>query len=718
MKVLDALRKAIVFSRPGEEPLSRPIQSEADIADVGRGYEMRLQGDMADQDMVVSVVNFLATNVQSAHPRVSRKEIDGLNPVPDHQLVVLLNDPNPDHTGIELMQATIGSLAVHGEAFWRKVRSRAGLVVELYYTPCKLMTTVLSDDTALISHYEYQSGRGLNRTRLEREDVVHFRFSISDDNQAKGLSPLRSIDLELYTDRKAAEYTGDLLRNGMNTTLLTPEPVEGNPMPEPALERLRAYFRRLGRGSRRGEVEVIGGPMRSQQLGYSPSEMNLRELRRIPEERLSSHANLPAVVLGLGAGLDRSTFANFAEAKEMAYEGKVVPSLDAIAATIQKYLLPDFESDPRQFVVDFDLSKVRILQEDTTKKATRLKEQLTAGGITVAEYRTGLGYEVNPGDDVYLRPIGVIEVPASGTRFVEPGSVPPSQQQTGPPPEPDDDDEDETAAFTPDSDMGDVKAAPYQEAIIEAIKRDRDRLMEIWQPALIAHFEEFGVLVASIADDYLKDTAVEVKQELDPEDIRIVNEIIDDLTQRGEYQAWINRAEALWGQHYLRTATMTVDTINAVLELGVQLPDPVSRRIISEGGTRMGLLDIPEDTRRGLFQALHDGRVAGEGPLQLSRRIRQYVPAGRYQNAGTAYRALVIARTETRYAQNISSLETYRLSPRIRAMLCFDAQAGRTDADCTDRNGREFSYDDAMLITSAEHPNGTLDWAPIYGQPI
>ena len=51
-----------------------------------------------------------------------------------------------------------------------------------------------------------------------------------------------------------------------------------------------------------------------------------------------------------------------------------------------------------------------------------------------------------------------------------------------------------------------------------------------------------------------------------------------------------------------------------------------------------------------------------------------------------------------------------------RALLCFDAQLGPTDADCTERDGQEFNFADAQLLTANEHPNGSLDWAPVYGR--
>ena len=75
----------------------------------------------------------------------------------------------------------------------------------------------------------------------------------------------------------------------------------------------------------------------------------------------------------------------------------------------------------------------------------------------------------------------------------------------------------------------------------------------------------------------------------------------------------------------------------------------------------------------------------------------------------------MIARTETKWAQNESSLRAYEQSPDIKKVIAFDAQLGpdRSDPDCIARNGREFLIKDARQEMGREHPNGTLSFAPV-----
>ena len=107
--------------------------------------------------------------------------------------------------------------------------------------------------------------------------------------------------------------------------------------------------------------------------------MDLKALRRIPEERVTAVFGLPAIVAGLGAGLDRSTFANFKEAREAAYESNIIPTQRLLGAELKTQLLADFVGETDTWDLEFDLARVRVLQEDEDAKHTRARGDFAAG---------------------------------------------------------------------------------------------------------------------------------------------------------------------------------------------------------------------------------------------------------------------------------------------------------------------------------------------------
>jgi hypothetical protein len=99
----------------------------------------------------------------------------------------------------------------------------------------------------------------------------------------------------------------------------------------------------------------------------------------------------------------------------------------------------------------------------------------------------------------------------------------------------------------------------------------------------------------------------------------------------------------------------------------------------------------------------------------MSRQIRSMIPAGPWSTS--KIRADVIARTETKWAQNVSSMTVYRAALNVTHIRVFDAQLGDTDADCEEINGKVFTIDEASGIEPLDHPNCTRSFAPVVNRP-
>jgi HK97 family phage portal protein len=372
--------------------------------------------------IVGGCVNWMAKTFPEADLSVQRydQETQQMVATLDHPMRLLLNRPNPHFSGRLLRMAICTDFVVTGNAYVIKVRSADGTVVQLWWAPSSTLTpasTKRSQDTAygsteeaaFISHYDYSVGSGQSATEIPVDDVIHFRYGISPDNTKLGRSPLASVFRELFTDDEAANFTAALLRNSAIPGVVL-APGEGvGAVNEEDLNQIRDRWSDQFGSDNRGRLMIMRGATKVTTVSFSPQEMNLRELRRIPEERVSGALGVPAIVAGLGAGLDRSTFANMAEAREMAWESGLIPIQSLIADDLTAQLLPDFDDDPTASVV-FDYSNIRVLQADQTDMARRWRE-LVAGSIAKrSEARAALNLPVEPGDDVFLMPMNVIEV--------------------------------------------------------------------------------------------------------------------------------------------------------------------------------------------------------------------------------------------------------------------------------------------------------------------
>ncbi len=366
-------------------------------------------GDGRGNSIIVACLNWLCRTFPEAPLVLFEKRGTEREPILDHPLLDLLEHPNDYYSGELLWSATVADWML-GNAYWLKVRSGARRVVQLWWVPSSMMEPRWPDNgSAFISHYDYTvNGRTI---RVETTDVVHFRNGIDPDNIRKGLSPIGSLTREIYTDDEGANYSASLLSNlGIPGLLVSPDTEDGE-ITQPEADRMKIELEQKFGGDNRGRTAVFGSKVRATVLSFSPQQMATRDLRRIPEERVTAVFGVAAVVVGLGAGLDRSTFANFAEAREAAYEGTIIPGKRLLLGVVRTQLLPDF-SDPKRYVLEWDYSGVRVLQEDQDKLHARIRENVRAGLLTINEGRQVLGFDQAPDGDVWLLPSSVAVTPA------------------------------------------------------------------------------------------------------------------------------------------------------------------------------------------------------------------------------------------------------------------------------------------------------------------
>jgi len=326
-------------------------------------------------------------------------------------LLDLLERPNPYYNGTTLFKAVIADLMLNGTGYILKVRSATGKVVQLWWAPESTMEPKgdRDDPTVFISHYEYTPGTTPRPLRVE--DVIQFRDGIDPANPRKGLSAMKALVREIFTDDEAANMTASLLRNmGVPGVVIAPK---AGTIPLDAAERIKESWLEKFSGDKKGEPLVLQGDSSVQTFGFSPEQMQLRALRGIPEERITAVLGVNAAVVGLGAGLATTKVgATLKEYREEAFEGLIIPMYREMGSELTHQLLPDFHRDARQYRLVYDLTKVRVLQEDEVKRSERIGNLTTQGLLRVAEGRRALGYPVLPEHEIYLRPINLMTVPA------------------------------------------------------------------------------------------------------------------------------------------------------------------------------------------------------------------------------------------------------------------------------------------------------------------
>jgi HK97 family phage portal protein len=673
-------------------------------------------GDMLDASVVMAPVMWLQRALPEATLALrERKQGGKIEPVEEHEMLDLIRNPNPHYGDIALWNGTIADYALFGNAYWLKVRDLSGTLRELWWVPQFMMEPKAGlDGSQFLSHYEYNSGTGAGRVYLDPADVVHFRNGLNPRDLRRGLAPMQSVIREIFADLESSNFVASLLRNmGVPGVVISPK---AGSMPSPDdVEATKAWFQQTFSGDGRGGTLVMGAPTDVQPYGFNPQQMNLSEARDVAEERVCAALGIPAAVVGFGAGLQQTQVgATMEELRKLAWNNGVLPLGRALADELQRSLLPDFakRGRPRRLELFWDAGGVLALSEDEDKQVERKLKEFQAGAITLYDYLIETGRDADESHRYYLRPIAMLEVPiAVAGRGRQPTADPqlaardpqmPAKSLPAP-------------AQKANNLLEDYLPANAREASPDAIargerlalmlRRDERGHREAFSAVLMPLFEGWGDSVSRIAADVLRARGEKVFAKNDSD---LIRQIIDLLN----LEAWEEGLSSRYQAQYLAIARKTAAALEEA-GFGTGLPDPVMRQIIATGGSRAGLIDVDAQTRQAIFDALAEGRAQGEGVQALANRIANQVEGGHWGNAET--RARVIARTETKHAQNISTLEAGRAAG-VTEYVVFDGRFGapRSELSHIARDGKIVSAADARIMADNMRPNCTLSFAPYF----
>ncbi|KKM86471.1 hypothetical protein LCGC14_1278670 [marine sediment metagenome] len=617
-------------------------------------------GDGSKSNIVVACVNWMARTFPEAPLMVFEERPDGTREKRvGHPMAEKVERPNPFYSGVLMWMATIVDWNTSGNAYWLKVRSASGEVVQLWWAPSFTMEPKWPQDgQTFISHYEYKPDPARQPIPIEPRNVVHFRYNIDPLNVRKGLSPLRSLMREIFTDEEAANFTAALMRNlGVPGVVIAPEGAEAKPPTKEVADDIKDKFKATFGGDKRGEPMVMSGPTKVSVLSFSPEQMNLRDLRRIPEERTTAVFGVAAVVVGLGAGLDRATFTNFGEAREAAYEGNMIPTQRLMAADLRIQLLPDFE-ESRTANVGFDLTYVRVLQPDANSKIERLNKMVNGGWMQVSVAQREADMPVDEGQEVYLRPMNVLETRTGEARPSLPG-------QNG---------------------QKAVKGAgfPEQMGLIRA------RLAERFTPPLVEFFEGQARRVLGRLPKGIK-AAFNVNQLLPDAEDDLLAEALRPLWLTAMGEGWKTAGSSFGLEGEFDDGNVHVITSVAQAPARARRINDGTRKTVAEA------FDLGESRGYTLDQVI-DG-VPADDFAGIGARVEEY-----YRD-----RPGSIALTEAMWATNAGAASLYRKSG-MQMVQMIDNPAHEP---CASRNGRVVTIDAGMAATGSEHPNGTLSLVPV-----
>lgn len=377
-----------------------------------QAIDLRKVGDGLSNSAAFGVVQSLATAYSEPPIREFEWSDGQWSIVENSPAAALLDEPNP-HMELELLAAyEVAAIAATGSAFYHKLRNQLGQVLSLWpLYPAFMSPVTPQDGSEYQTGWEYQVPGG-QKVIIPMEDVVHRRWAVDRTDHRKGWAPLREVLLEIMQDQEAARFSTSLLVNmGVPGVVLSPKDPDDPGPDDPAA--VAQEFKSKFSGQKVGEPFVSSGSLDVQMVSFSPDQMDLSVLRRVPEERITAALQWPAILANLGAGLDRATYSNAGELREFATEQRLVPMWNLGGKQWTRQLLRDRSFGPPNLnrQLRFDLSDVRALAKDEKDEVDKMNVGVQGGWVSVAEARRVLDLPVVPTDEVYLRGVSQEAIP-------------------------------------------------------------------------------------------------------------------------------------------------------------------------------------------------------------------------------------------------------------------------------------------------------------------
>jgi Phage portal protein len=376
--------------------------------------------ELDNSSLIMAIVNWTGVNLAEALPVVFKPDgkgvlqIDVGNPAAD-----LIRRPNPFFTWADYCQAGAFDWWM-GDWYMKKVRNGiTGQLLELWYIPKLLieprwpfdgkspevpLNEVEGDPAeAFISHYQYNQP-GKTPVLIKKSDMVHIKHGVNMRNPREGVCVWEPVLTEVYGDNAVARFSATILKNmGMIGYFLSPREKDNGPTPIQAKAMEEAFIQKTT-GSNANRPMISTGAMDVTRLGWSPQELDLKELRKEPQSRVAGVAGVPAILVQYLVGLEHGHYgAAYEQAREQGYESVIIPIQNHISEDLTWQVLPELDNT-KGAKLGFDISKVRVLQEDRDNLYKRESDALRAGGITINQFLTSVGKDTIPDGDIYLIP--------------------------------------------------------------------------------------------------------------------------------------------------------------------------------------------------------------------------------------------------------------------------------------------------------------------------
>ena len=330
----------------------------------------------------------------------------GENKLDNHELISLLERPNPLQSGVEFFSSLYSFLLISGNSYLLRDSEMEKKPRELYLLRPDRMK-IKGGDTMIPESYCYiVDGQMIKEYPIDQitgnGQVKHIKLWNPLDDYY-GLSPIMASAYNIVQHNLAGMHNVALLKNGCTPSGMlkfTPKDESGmsTQLTDDQRARLLEDLEYRFQGSHNsGRPMLLEGEFDYQQLGLNPKDMDFLELLNLSAREIALCFGVPAQLIGIP---EANTYSNMETAKLGLYEETVIPLLKRVESDLNEYLSPLYNEDIR---IVYDIDSIPAMVEKRRQIYQNVAQGVQVGILTRNEARERLGLEpVNGGDELYI----------------------------------------------------------------------------------------------------------------------------------------------------------------------------------------------------------------------------------------------------------------------------------------------------------------------------
>lgn len=590
---------------------------------------------------------------------------DQLDPI--GQFLRLMEKPNEGQTGRQLFQKTQIRIDMAGWTYWYLEGAGpagSGVLPTAIYGISPTRLTPSFDKSNQLLGWVLDKDRPGGGVPFPAYEILPFVRASADDGY-EGVGVVEAVWQELPLAEKMAQHTADVLSTGGRLAgMLWPK---DRVLEESEFQDAQRAWRNVTSDSNAAKrLLMFPEPMEYTAGASTPAEIGIPELAMLNRDNILTAFPISPYQLGVPMPGGLNSAETRREDRRDYWEGTIHPRVELIEETIQSGLLSLYEAVLGE-TYDFDIEEPNLDDAATLLAKADAMAAMTERGFDAKDVLSALQLD-------HIKWTKPEPPPPPVIVSADPNQPPPVAEQKPPKPP--------------------VKSAPVTA---------RDQVTDRATRAAKGSLEAFFAAQRHRVTEGIRKTLPAGKAER----MKAQPTWWDAEFEDAELRKTMQGVYATVGRGALQEVA---DTLGRIVFKGAT--QSIMADLLTYGGER--IVDINARTLQALTVELAEGTRRGYSIPQLI----DGVPAEGYkgvlgvslENGTPAFsdlRAETIARTETMLSYNRATVTGYG-EFGVTHLLAYD---GDEDAECAERNGQEFTIEEAGGID--DHPNGTLVWSPV-----